>query len=78
MQYKSKPLQQLLRHARHPFVTGPLLMLWSVQKMYLDRLLFSTAMTLYLFYGYKLTPNDKLYIKIQLLRKLNILINQSA
>ncbi|EDV28572.1 uncharacterized protein TRIADDRAFT_18248 [Trichoplax adhaerens] len=75
IQYKSQPLQRLLIGTRHPFLTGPLLILWSTRYMYLDRLLFSTAMTLYLFHGYMIDLNDVHYIKLQLLKMLNNFIN---
>lgn len=67
--YKSKELQRVLSHVRHPSFTGLNIILWVTNCMSLDRFLLAVMWTLYMYVAWNTEPRDVQYQKNQLMKK---------
>jgi hypothetical protein len=56
------PRTKLLRHMRHSGVGCFLLILWVHPLMSIERFLFSSALTLYVLFGHKVTERDHVFV----------------
>ncbi|XP_067830122.1 nurim-like [Heptranchias perlo] len=72
MVLKSQKAQRLYCHLRHPVFLEFLAILWVVPSLSLDRLLLSTAFTLYMICGHSLDQQDYRYLRSQLNKKFEL------
>ncbi|XP_073438265.1 nurim [Dendrobates tinctorius] len=78
LSHKSPRAARLYAHLRHPIYLELLVILWAVPSLPPDRLLLSSALTLYLSLVHRLDVQDYSYLRSQLEKKFTLFSREEA
>lgn len=78
LSHKSPRVARLYAHLRHPIYLELLVILWAVPSLPPDRLLLSSALTLYLTLVHRLDVQDYSYLRSQLEKKFTLFSREEA